>query len=829
MSTVGYATLPIIPSLRGMEAEVQKQLGPLEGMSQQIGRRSGRGFISDFTSNAIAGLDQLGGSIIDSVTKWSKRAAIAGGAVLGVGLWGGLQRVLDTEDATKTFQQVGLSLGETNDVMEQLRDRFETGPFAYPDVYDVSSQLAASGASMEQLVHWTGAVGDLAAFAQEDLSRVGEITSVIGAQGRITANEMNRLAQMGVPIRQILAEGLDISVSELNDMVSAGELSSEMFFDLISDAHQFDGAMESFADTTRGAWSIMKAGIAGAGEALLSPWFGEGGTMVQFLQRVNDYIFSTLQPTLARWGEWLYDVGVPALQSFGEAIRDRVMPVIERFTDWVKDNKDLILDIAEALGIAAIAVGGLSVAVRVLNTAIKANKIVLAITLIVTAITYAWQNSETFRNVVTGAAEAVGRAFEWLQGFIGPIFDWIGDKFSWFTSLFSSDGEGGALGRWAQEHVGPVLESLQELFGVVWERISEIFSAAWEGIQAVWDAVGEPVMMVIEAVWEQIKDAAATAWEVIRTIIETTLGVISGIIDVVTAVITGDWEGAHEALMGIVDTVWEGIKTVVETIMGFVGRTIERALNAIRGVWEFVWDAVSGWLSDTWESIKTAVSNGVSAVVEWIAGLPGRAWDALSGFARDMWNRGTEAFAEMRSGVIYMAGRLVDWVRELPGRILRALGNLGRILYDAGRKILTGLWDGMKSVWSNMTGWIGNLGGWIANLKGPIEYDRVLLVPQGEAIIGGLRRGMEAEWKNVERLLGTMTAEIPDAVLGLSGVGGPSLPSTHIDVAGGSSSASESPSTSTGVTFTGPIHLHGDVDVDVLGRRLSFAAKAGGL
>ena len=212
---------------------------------------------------------------------------------------------------------------------------------------------------MEQLVHWTGAVGDLAAFAQEDLSRVGEITSVIGAQGRITANEMNRLAQMGVPIRQILAEGLDISVSELNDMVSAGELSSEMFFDLISDAHQFDGAMESFADTTRGAWSIMKAGIAGAGEALLSPWFGEGGTMVQFLQRVNDYIFSTLQPTLARWGEWLYDVGVPALQSFGEAIRDRVMPVIERFTDWVKDNKDLILDIAEALGIAATRKHGL--------------------------------------------------------------------------------------------------------------------------------------------------------------------------------------------------------------------------------------------------------------------------------------------------------------------------------------------------------------------------------------------------------------------------------------------------------------------------------------
>src|SRR5690625_4397826 len=694
MSTVGYATLPVIPSLRGMEAEVQKQLGGLTGVSQRVGAESGQGFMSRFASNTVSGLDQLGGSIVDSVTKWSKRAAVAGAAVLGVGLWGGLQRVLDTEDATKTFQQVGLSAGETADVMERLRDRFETGPFAYPDVYDVSSQLAASGASMEQLVDWTGAVGNLAAFAQEDLSRAGEITSVIGAQGRIAATEMNRLGQMGVPIGQILAEGLDITVSELNDLVSSGELTSDLFFDLSGSASQFDGAMESFADTTRGAWAIMKAGIAGAGEALLAPWFGEGGTMVQFLQRVNDYIFSKLQPTMERWGQWLYDVGMPALRSFGETIRDTVMPVIERFAEWFSDNQDTILKVAKAVGVATVAVGGMATAVRILNTVVMANKIVAAITLITTAIVYAWQNSETFRNVVTGAVDAIGNAFAWLRDFTAPIFEWIGEKFSWFTGLFSSEGEGGALGRWAEEHVGPVLESLQELFGAVWERISEIFSAAWEGIQAVWDAVGEPVMMVIEAVWEQIKDAAATAWEVIRTIIETTLGVISGIIDVVTAVITGDWEGAHEALMGIVDTVWEGIQTVVETVMGFVQRTIERALNAIRGVWEFVWDAVSGWLSDTWESIKTAVSNGVDAVIDWIAGLPGRAWDALSSFASDMWDRGVEAFAEMREGVIYMAGRVVDWVRELPGRILRALGNLGRILYDAGRKILTGLWDG---------------------------------------------------------------------------------------------------------------------------------------
>ena len=70
------------------------------------------------------------------------------------------------------------------------------------------------------------------------------------------------------------------------------------------------------------------------------------------------------------------------------------------------------------------------------------------------------------------------------------------------------------------------------------------------------------------------------------------------------------------------------------------------------------------------------------------------------------------------------------------------------------------LWDGMKAAWGSVTGWLGGLGGQIAGLKGPIEKDRVLLNPIGEAIIDGLENGMKRRWVGVQQTLGRMTDSI---------------------------------------------------------------------
>ena len=101
------------------------------------------------------------------------------------------------------------------------------------------------------------------------------------------------------------------------------------------------------------------------------------------------------------------------------------------------------------------------------------------------------------------------------------------------------------------------------------------------------------------------------------------------------------------------------------------------------------------------------------------------------------------------SAVSTAIGDVIDFFKHMPSRILSAVGDLGNLLLDIGSSIFTGLWDGMKSAWKHVTGWLSGLGKTIASLKGPIEYDRGLLIPHGNAIMDGLNEGLVAGFARV--------------------------------------------------------------------------------
>jgi hypothetical protein len=95
-----------------------------------------------------------------------------------------------------------------------------------------------------------------------------------------------------------------------------------------------------------------------------------------------------------------------------------------------------------------------------------------------------------------------------------------------------------------------------------------------------------------------------------------------------------------------------------------------------------------------------------------------------------------------------------DWFGDWATKILRAIGDVADWLFDVGRRIIKGLWEGMKDMWENVKGWLGGLGGIIESIKGPPSYDSVMLLNNGRLIIQGLHRGMMESWKPIEDWLG---------------------------------------------------------------------------
>lgn len=163
-----------------------------------------------------------------------------------------------------------------------------------------------------------------------------------------------------------------------------------------------------------------------------------------------------------------------------------------------------------------------------------------------------------------------------------------------------------------------------------------------------------------------------------------------------------------------------------------------------------------------WASFTSFISSCVQNIIGFFSGLGGRiisVFNSAANGAKSAWN-----------GVI-------GWFRGLPGTIAGFFSNAGSILYNAGASIISGFLDGLKSMWSNVTGWISGIGDWIKAHKGPISYDRRLLIPAGRAIMTGFAHGLNTGFdSNVETAISRANRRLAAMPLNLSTQGNTATP-----------------------------------------------------
>jgi phage-related protein len=479
---------------------------------------------------------------------------------------------------------------------------------------------------------------------------------------------------------------------------------------------------------------------------------------------------------------------------------------VKDFTKWMHENKTVMDIVKSALAgalagflafkaittIQSIITGFKSAllavkgAVLAFNAAIAANPIgalVVAITAVVAALVWFFTQTETGKQIWSAFVDFVVGLWNGLVEF--------------FSGLWTTISEG-AINLWngAVEVWNSVIEGIK----IAWNGIVEFFVTLWQGISstatAAWTTITETVMAIVQpfidvfmSIWNGMKDGLGQifegiktifsgAWELIKSIV---MGAVLFIIDLVTLDFTKMGEDLGliwESIKSAISMIWDGICTyfsgIISTIIGYFTGAFEGLKTFLSGIW----DSIKATAEAMWNAICQAILGIIDAFVasakalwEGFKSFMSGLWEGIKSTAIGMWEGIKSGLGSIFDGIVTGAQKAWDTmkngVKDLCSGIKGFFSGLANInLWDAGKAILDGFLGGLKSAYNGVKNFIGGIADWIRKHKGPISYDRRLLIPAGKAIMGGFDASLQNSFKDVQRTVGGVAGWISNAFTG---------------------------------------------------------------
>lgn len=317
-----------------------------------------------FSTLGIIGMTALQ-SLTNSAIDLGKKLV---SAIYGPLVEGGKQRALNIEQAKFQFEGLGIDVEKA---MAAASYAVNDTAYSLDSAAKAAAQFAASGLEdFDEMGTALRAISGVAAMTSSSYDDIANVFTSVAGNGRLMGQQLLQLSSRGINAAATLATYLGKSEAEVRKMVSAGQISFELFYTAMDDA--FGEHAKKANETFSGSMANVRANLSRIGADVatqsLESFKNVNNALIPVLKELHKALgpaitaVNEFQVLASNWAidkiqnvdfKWLTDsipAAIGAVKNVGEALLSIAKPIGTAYRNiFPKATADSFLEVANRL------------------------------------------------------------------------------------------------------------------------------------------------------------------------------------------------------------------------------------------------------------------------------------------------------------------------------------------------------------------------------------------------------------------------------------------------------------------------------------------------
>lgn len=331
-----------VNGLRAATGQAATSLDTLTGHTQALSRQlaqtgqaaqqHGSALVGFFTMAASAATGFLAANVLQQIV----------GGLTNIGQ-AAITSAASMEQTRAGFTTLLGSAQQANALIAQLQQEANKSPFELANFRQGAQLLLGMGVAADQIVPRLRNVSNVVAAVGGTPETFNRITLALGqiqAKGKVSAEEINQLAENGVPGWDILAQALGKTRADVIDLAQQGQVSADVWNQAFAQFAQSDRIRQA-AGAQSHTFNGLLSTIRDIGTALGTAF---GGPLIAAVEPTLERIVASLQDpqvtaTLAEWGAAAgrFVVGLIQAGQVAFQIAGQILSALKPVTDALGD------------------------------------------------------------------------------------------------------------------------------------------------------------------------------------------------------------------------------------------------------------------------------------------------------------------------------------------------------------------------------------------------------------------------------------------------------------------------------------------------------------